>query len=191
MAQELEIEYKNLLTKEEYELLLTRLPFPNGQEQINYYFETPDLRLRTMGSALRIRKKKDLYQLTLKQPYQDGLLETHDELTDEEAREWMNGNPIPKEYTTKQLNNMGIEVSDLQYYGSLLTTRREYKEKGIIYVLDHSKYHDQEDFELEIEAPDKESGMKAMDNILHTFGIVKKDTPNKIARFFQSLENDR
>ncbi|WP_047985908.1 CYTH domain-containing protein [Ornithinibacillus californiensis] len=189
MAQEIEIEFKNLLTKKEYEFLLTKLPFPNGQEQINYYFETPDLRLRTLGSALRIRKKKDMYQLTLKQPYQDGLLETHDELTDEEAREWMNGNPIPKEYTTKQLNNMGIEVSDLQYYGSLQTTRREYKEKGIIYVLDHSKYHDQEDYELEIEATDKESGLKAMDTILHTFGIDKKDTPNKIARFFQSLEN--
>jgi uncharacterized protein YjbK len=191
MVQELEIEYKNLLTKEEYELLLTKLPFPNGQDQINYYFETPDLRLRTMDSALRIRKKQDRYQLTLKEPYQDGLLETHDELTDEEAKEWKSGNPIPKEGTTKQLNKMGIEVVDLKYYGSLLTTRREYEEKGIIYVLDHSKYHDQEDFELEIEAPDKESGMKAMDNILHTFGIVKKDTPNKIARFFQSLENDR
>ena len=188
MAQELEIEFKNLLTKDEYEFLLNRLPFPSvGRKQINYYFETPDYKLRKHGSALRIREKEGKYQLTLKQPFQDGLLETHDSLTKEEVIDWLNGNPVSKEATTKQLKQMDITVNELQYYGSLTTIRREYKDNGLIYVLDYSSYHDVEDYELEIEAMDKESGIKALETILSTWEITKKDTPNKIARFFQKL----
>jgi uncharacterized protein YjbK len=188
MAQEVEIEFKNLLTKEEYELLLERLPFPHeGHKQVNYYFETSDFQLRNNKAALRIREKNGEYRLTLKEPYKDGLLETHDSLTKDEAEAWINGNPIDKEFTKKRLYQMGISVENLKCYGSLTTIRREYKDSGLIYVLDHSSYHDQEDYELEIESTDRESGLKALDTILKDWSIVKKETPNKIARFFNSL----
>ncbi len=58
MSQEIEIEYKNLLTKDEFNSLLSNLSFPRkGQVQINYYFETADLALRNKLSALKIKKK--------------------------------------------------------------------------------------------------------------------------------------
>ena len=188
MSQEIEIEFKNLLTKAEYETLLEKLPFPkDGMKQTNYYFETPDFQLRNNHSALRIRKKNNLYKLTLKEPYQGGLLETHDSLTEDEAIEWIKNNPIPKEATTNQLNKMNIEISDLQYYGSLTTVRREYKENGLIFCLDYSTYNNVEDYELEIESLDRASGLKALGKVLQTFGISKKETTNKIERFFHSL----
>lgn len=188
MTQEIEIEFKNLVTKDEFEILLKHLPFPKeGHKQINYYFETPDHKLRSNQSALRIREKKGKYILTLKEPFGDGLLETHDVLTSEEASSWLNGNPIGKEETTKQLQKLDIPIHELQYFGSLTTIRREYQDNGLIFVLDYSTYHDQEDYELEIEAMDKNSGLKAIEHTLKQFGITKKETPNKIARFFQSL----
>lgn len=188
MAQEIEIEFKNLLTKEEYETLLNKLPFPKkGKKQINYYFETEDFKLRQYQAALRIRKKNNLYQLTLKEPHKDGLLETHDSLTEAEALSWINHHPIPKEATTVQLNQMNIHANELHYVGSLTTIRREYQENGLIFVLDCSQYNHVEDYELEIESQSKETGLTALMNILETYHITQKDTPNKIARFFSSL----
>ncbi|WP_047982372.1 CYTH domain-containing protein [Ornithinibacillus contaminans] len=188
MAQEIEIEFKNLLTKAEYDLLLEHLPFPeSGQEQINYYFETPDRKLQMNGSALRIREKNGSHQLTLKQPHEVGLLETHDTLSHKEAMEWINHHPIVKEATTKQLKQLNISVTDLKCYGSLTTIRREFRDKGLIYVLDHSIYHNQEDYELELEAPNFQDGITAFEALLQNFNITKKETPNKIARFFNSL----
>lgn len=189
MAQEIEIEFKNLLSKSEFEVLLQSLPFPEkGKTQINYYFETEDFQLRKNHAALRIREKEGKYRLTLKEPHPNGLLETHDELTKEEALEWLQNKPIAKPETLKQLENLGIQIDAIKYFGSLATIRREYEQEGLIFVLDKSQYNNIVDYELEIESTDKESGLKAIEDILKQFNITKKDTPNKIARFFLSLE---
>lgn len=53
---------------------------------MNHYFETPDFSLKEAGSALRIRHKGETYTLTLKQPAEIGLLETHQVVTEDEAK---------------------------------------------------------------------------------------------------------
>ncbi|WP_067729593.1 CYTH domain-containing protein [Oceanobacillus damuensis] len=187
MAQEIEIEYKNLLTRDEYERLLHNLPFPeSGSKQTNHYFETENFSLKKNGCALRIREKSGKYQLTLKEPHPDGLLETHDLLTDLEAKKWLEGNIIPKENTEKQLLKKGIQLKHLQYYGHLTTVRREIPYHDVLLVLDYSTYHDREDFEFELEAKSKESGIKIFQEVLGKHDIQKRETPNKIERFFHS-----
>lgn len=188
MAQEIEREWKNLLTKEEFIVLHQTLPFPkDGQSQINYYFETNDFQLKQHASALRIREKNGTYQLTLKQPHPEGILETHDALTKKEAMCWMDGHIIPKPAIANELNKMNIPIDSLIYYGKLTTVRYEYKEEDLIFVLDHSTYNRHEDYELEIEASYHEIGMKTFEQILTRYNITKKQTPNKIMRFFKTL----
>ncbi|MFP3488877.1 CYTH domain-containing protein, partial [Staphylococcus sp. SIMBA_130] len=68
--------------------------------QINHYFETKEFSLKELGCAIRIREKDGKYTLTLKEPHPDGLLETHDLLTKQEALNWMNGTIIPKVNTS-------------------------------------------------------------------------------------------
>src|SRR5690625_5863964 len=110
MTQEIEIEYKNLLTEDEFNLLLSTLPFSKEcQVQKNYYFETNNFALRGKLSALRIREKKGSYQLTLKEPHPEGHLETHDFLTEKEALSWLHGNIIEKRHVFKQLENLRSE----------------------------------------------------------------------------------
>src|SRR5699024_2136508 len=139
MNQEIEIEYKNLLTKEEFYYLLTHFPFTKkAQKQTNYYFETKDFSLKGKKSALRIRKKNNTYQLTLKEPHPEGLLETHDRLTEQEALSWINGDIIEKQNTTKQLKNLQISPKSLEYYGNLTTERREINYQDVLLVLDYS-----------------------------------------------------
>jgi uncharacterized protein YjbK len=188
MAQEIEIEYKNLLTKQEFDRLNTEFPFPrDAKRQTNYYFETEDFALKANGSALRIREKNDMYHLTLKEPHPDGLLETHDILTKQEATDWLNGKISEKRHTGKQLKDMGISSDSLIYRGSLITERREVAYGQVLLVLDHSFYNGKSDYELELEAPDEATGRKMFDKILAAGRIPKRVTPNKIQRFFSSL----
>lgn len=188
MNQEIEIEFKNLLTKEEFNRIRTYLSFPDkGVTQTNYYFETKEFSLKNNHAAIRIREKNGEYTLTLKQPQGQGLLETHDPLTKIETNEWMNGNPVSKPYVAKQLGKMHIDPSDLIYYGSLTTTRLEYNHEGFIYVLDDSHYNHHSDYELEIEAPSYDAGLTTFNQLLNTLSIPRRKTPSKIERFFSSL----
>lgn len=188
MAQEIEIEFKNLLTKAEFNHLLDAYAFPkDAHTQTNFYFETEDFRLKDKHSALRIREKNDNYTLTLKEPYEDGLLESHDALTKQEATAWIEGNPVAKEFTSKQLAKLNIPEEDFKYYGSLQTERREINFDNVLLVLDYSKYNQQEDFELELEADNFKTGKQIFEEILNKHQIPTRKTPSKIERFFHSL----
>jgi|SRR5690625_359228 len=188
MSQEIEIEYKNLLTKDEFNSLLSNLSFPRkGQVQINYYFETADLALRNKLSALRIREKNGSYQLTLKEPHPEGLLETHDLLTEKEAFSWLHGNIIEKKHVIKQLKNLDIPYENLLYFGKLTTERREMSYENVLIVLDKSTYNGLTDYEFELEAPCKNIGKRIFNELLQKNNIILKKTPNKIERFFSTL----
>ncbi|GAA0593303.1 CYTH domain-containing protein [Virgibacillus siamensis] len=186
MTQEIEIEFKNMLTETEFERLLNSFPFPEQpQTQINYYFETADFKLKASGAALRIRKKLGSYTLTLKQPHDKGLLETHDTLTDQEAAQWLNGKIVMKKNVGRQLKMLDIAPNKLICFGSLITERRELAYKDILLVLDYSKYGETADYELELEAGSAETGERMIDEILNGYNIIKRETPNKIKRFFR------
>lgn len=186
MAQEIEIEFKNMLTKDEFERLLFSLPFPaEPQTQTNHYFETANFKLKENGAALRIRKKYETYTLTLKQPHKEGLLETHDTLTDMEAEQWLNGKIVMKEHVNSQLEELNIQPEKLLYFGSLTTERRELEYEGVLLVLDFSKYGNKTDYELELEANSAVTGRRMIDDIINRYNIVKRETPNKIKRFFK------
>ena len=70
MTKELEIEFKNMLTKEEYMRLLKDFSaFHNWPKtQHNHYFDTPDFQLKHKLGALRIRNKQGRFECTLKIP---------------------------------------------------------------------------------------------------------------------------
>lgn len=189
MSQEIEMESKNLLTETEYNKLFSFLELKPTQikRQTNYYFETPDFQLKKHGAALRIREKNNQWQLTLKEPYQDGLLETHDSLTHEEAQKWLSNQLTPKVHVKKQLDKMGISFNSLNYGGSLQTDRIELPYKQALVVIDYSVYNDTSDYELEIEADTKAKSEAVLTELLELLQISKKTTKNKIERFYETL----
>lgn len=186
MAQEIEIEFKSMLTEDEFLLLLEELPFPKTAiEQTNYYFETRDFALKKAQSALRIRKINNRFTLTLKEPHEKGILETHDALDAYEARSWIENHPIAKKHVHQQLQNLNVEEEELHYYGSLKTIRYSFDLNEISYMLDQSMYHGVIDYELEIEAPNDRAGEQAMRQVCEAYDITFKKAEPKIARFFK------
>ncbi|MDX8045800.1 CYTH domain-containing protein [Gracilibacillus sp. S3-1-1] len=192
IKQEIEIEFKNLLTEEEYQQLINHFSSSNQQiiHQKNHYFDTFDFQLKTHKSALRIREKKDQFQLTLKQPNPNGpgLLETHCTITEKEAKQFINGTIIDKAPITHALTKVNIPIDQLRYGGALETYRIEHDYQQTTLVLDKSHYNNHIDYELELEASSEEHGTEVFNTLLEQWAIPKRKTPNKIERFYHTIK---
>lgn len=191
MEQHIEIEFKNLLYLKEFEKLkeyfnVTEADFAT---QENHYLDTPCFELKDQDSALRIRQKNEKYELTLKQPAENGLLETNQSITKEMAKAILNGAPLPDSEITMLIESMKINPSGLQYFGTLRTSRAEFQYKGGLLVLDHSSYLNVEDFEVEYEVTNKLEGQAIFMELLGSLQIPVRKTENKIRRFYRAKFN--
>ncbi|PWA12695.1 CYTH domain-containing protein [Pueribacillus theae] len=185
-----------MLTKEEFTIIKNhfQLKPENFIEQKNFYFDTPLLNLAAKKSALRIRIKNHSYELTLKQPHPDGLLETNIALNEKEAIAFIHGNRFPtqademKEMITTALS---VNTSELVCIGVLTTNRSEFPYKDGMIALDHSRYLGVEDYEVEYEVQNKKKGIEHFDALLNHLNIEKKPAKNKIKRFFVEKERQK
>lgn len=188
--QEIEIEFKNLLTFDEFTSLCSAFKVNSTDffSQENHYFDTPAFSLKEKGCALRVRKKGDNFTLTLKQPATEGLLETHqsvsekDFLSMKEETEGLIEGPI----STILKDELKVDPSEVLYFGSLKTNRVELPYKDGLLVLDESNYMETSDFEVEFEVKNYAQGEKLFHELLTSYGIPLRETKNKIVRFYEA-----
>jgi len=185
IRQELEIEFKNLLSEQEYLSLFTHYASTKQPIwQANDYFDTPDFELRKKGAALRIREKKQGLVLTLKQPHEEGLLETHVTLSANEAEDLFKYGLIHSDEMNHQLKSFDLQGS-LEHLGRLETERIETVLPEGLLVLDKSRYLGHTDYELEFEVSNFEQGQKDFEQLLSEHDIPQRETKNKIVRFME------
>ncbi len=187
MSQEIEIEFKNLLTRDEFMNIKEMFQIKDEQffQQENHYFDTPQFSLKDLGAALRIRKKQNQYVMTLKEPAKVGILETHQSVTEESAQKMMKTGILEDGHVTERLNSLGINKKDMTYFGTLTTLRAEKSYENGLLVIDHSRYLNREDFELEYEVTDEDEGKKVFLQLLNKLNIPIRETKNKIRRFYE------
>lgn len=189
--QHIEIEFKNLLTKEEYERLLAHFSVTPAQiiPQANHYFETAEGHLKQAMSGLRIRQIGDYYECTLKEKSSaHGHLETTVEITKEQADTILATGHFPFPEISTRLEAIGVPLDALNLFGSLQTNRAELPYEDGLLVLDHSKYLQREDYEVEYEASDENMGAISFQQLLMTHQIPQRHTDKKIARFMNALK---
>lgn len=194
MVKELEIEFRNLLTKEEYDTLIEsfRVKEEDFFEQTNYYLDTANLGLKERHSALRIRQLDTQYQLTLKTPEARGLMETTQILGEDQASAIISGANIPVGPVRDTLKELGINHEDLQVFGSLKTIRAEKDYKKGLLVFDKNFYGSISDFDLEYEVSDYDKGKEVFDKLLKEYQITNQPAENKVARFYHHVyENNK
>lgn len=185
MNEEIEIEFKCLVTKEEFDRLTAAFDPQPFVSQKNHYFDTPDFSLKNAGCALRIREKSGKAEMTLKQPAETGLLESTVSLTGEEVRLALAGDVPGNKVIERAAKAAGRK--DFAYFGTLETTRAEMSYEGGLLVFDHSRYVGTEDFEIEFEAQDV-SGEAVFRKLLADYEIEYKPSENKIRRFYNALK---
>lgn len=185
MSKELEIEFKNLLTKDEYTKLTGHFGYSaeDAVTQVNHYFDTTDFQLRAQRSALRIRQKGDLYECTLKTPAENGYFEITDQLAPSQAEAIFESRSFPAPEVAESLQEMGLDPDKLELLGALTTHRIEFPYESGLLVLDHSEYLGTEDYEVEYEVTDFKEGKERFFSCLSELGIPVRRTEKKIARF--------
>lgn len=190
MAQHVEIEYKNLLTKDEFIRLRKHFTITDDQfkEQTNYYFDTNRFALAMTKSSLRVRTVPNRAELTLKQPHPHGLLETNEDISVDAATDFITENIFPLQATQiKQIfTSQGIPLDQLICLGQLTTYRAEFPFATGLIALDHSCYLNKQDFEIEYELTDKINGTDSFHLLLQQLNIPVRQTKSKIERFFEA-----
>ncbi len=187
MTEEIEIEGKALVTKDDF-LTLLKSFHVNEDEAIvqnNYYFETPVFSLKQQFSALRIRKKNGAYTLTLKEPHDSGILETHQSISEHEWTIAIEHNKFPEGTIVNKLRLRKIPIEQLQFVGQLLTRRIEFPYKNGLLCLDISEYFDKVDYEIEFEGTSTEHVQSTLATLFSTLNITPIYADNKMRRFFK------
>ncbi|AUD14261.1 adenylate cyclase [Planococcus sp. MB-3u-03] len=185
MTKELEIEFKNMLTKEEYSKLLAEQKTA-PISQTNHYFDTADFQLRDQKAALRLRSIGSRFECTLKTPAASGNYETTDALNQDQASAMLELGQFNAPEVSAELERLGVSPSDLVPIGSLTTHPLADAYDGRLLVLYHSEYLGVEDYELEYEVTDEASGKRIFISLLEEKHIPLRPADKKIARFMKA-----
>lgn len=184
MKEEIEIEFKCVVTKTQFDQLVAAFDPGPFQQQSNHYFDTPDFLLKEAGAALRIREKGGRAEMTLKEPADTGLLESTVSLSQLEVKDALAGTLPDNKVISRAAGRAG--AANFAHFGTLSTTRAEMAYEGGLLVFDHSTYLGQEDYEIEYEAKDA-SGEDVFYQLLKKYGIDYTPAENKIRRFYHAL----
>lgn len=186
MSEEIEIEFKSMLTKDEYTELLRYYNITDEQFviQTNLYFDTADFQLKQHVMGLRIRRFAAKAEATLKIPRTVGLLEVTDPLTIADVDHAVENEQFVSQATEilKRLKQLNISLLDLHLIGKLITKRAEFTITEGKLALDESWYGEQHDYELELEVPDSNYNEGDFNQLLKKFDLPYRKTQNKIAR---------
>ena len=185
---EIEKEFKNLLTKEQYEAIAGdyQSVFTKDITQTNSYYDYEGL-LQQHKMALRIRivEGKETGEITLKIPQSS--LEVL-EYTEVLPVDILNAYNHDKQFTLptslqEALENKGITLQTVNQTTLLTTHRLEGAlSKNEWLVLDESHYNGKVDFEMEMEVRSLELGEPIFLGILEKYRIERRQAESKIKR---------
>lgn len=188
MSSNIEIEAKVLLLKDEYNAIIEKLNLQKYRKikQTNHYIDTPDRYLKKNGIALRIREKDEEFELTLKTPLSEGLLEKNENISWRDFENLSERQIFPDGNIRKFLLILGVKVSDLKVLTSLCTERIHVEFEGFELALDKNIYSNIVDYELEVESSSIERAQQEIENILNECDI-KNFSFNKVSKQARAL----
>lgn len=171
MSNAIEIESKVLLQKGDYEKLASAFKESPRYEQTNYYIDNEQRLLAKEGIALRIRSKEGHYELTLKTPLSQGLLEKNENITEAAFLDFQNKGVFPKGDTTRFLTMLDIDVSTLKILTFLTTERIDVEYEGGLLSIDRNHYSGIVDYEIEFEYNNMKGSEEIMKELLTSHKI--------------------
>ncbi len=186
MSKELEIEFKTLLTREEYLKLCEMFADKRGNLQVNYYFDTPRFTLKATEIGLRVRKS-DKYVITLKKKKGYVLQEINETISEDAFKEFLETGIVPVQEIKSELDDI-IKGQLLKNYMSLSTYRISFPYKKGTVAIDKCKYVDTVDYELEYEATSYEAGKREFVELVRELKINYKKSQPKIKRAYDALK---
>ena len=195
MPYNLEIEFKNLLSKDDFFALtkMFKLTIEDFVLQQNYYYDFDDI-LEEKQMALRIRVREGEKVVTLKQKAvqsQHAQVEITGDLEVPVGELLKNPSELLPKAIRNHLSMEQVVLPELENIGKVETLRKEIEYQGGSLFLDYNRFNDlDEDYELEYEynASSINDGETIFDNFLVQNNIPRKPSKNKIARMKEHME---
>ncbi len=187
MSNAIEIEAKVLLRKQDYEKLISLFPDEKGYAQTNYYIDSEERILAKEGIALRVRLKNNSYEMTLKTPLSEGLLEKNYPMSEEEFHALQKG-VFPCKDIARFLTMLDLDVSKLKILTSLTTYRIDVHYEDGLLSIDKNDYSGQTDYEIELEYNHLDGARKVLKNLLDQNNIpCEFSTATKVHRAMRAI----
>lgn len=179
MVNNLETEYKLLVTKEQFEKLRNKYNELEYRTQINSYYDTKDSLMKEKKCSMRIREVNGEFIFTLKTPAHGSHME-HECLVSENSVEAFNDPEIMKLFDQYQLHGNYIKI------GECITQRAIYATPLAELCFDINEYRETIDYEIEYEIKESHDGVSAFNEILSAVDCVyERNCASKIARACQ------
>lgn len=186
MKKQPEIEFKSLLTKEEYLRLMEQFKGNRTNIQTNHYFDTPRFTLKAYEASLRVRERDD-FEITLKKKKQYSLMEYTVPITKEQFEELKETGVVKDPDLLAELTPL-IGNQKVENFLSLQTYRMYLPYGNGILFIDKSKYLGFVDYELEYEAKSYHQGKQEFIELINKLHIQYKKSDKKIARAFNAYK---
>lgn len=189
MKKEPEIEFKSLLTKDEYLKLMEKFKGNRTNVQTNHYFDTPRFSLKAYEASLRVRERED-FEMTLKKKKGYALIECTVPISKEDFEELKQTGVVKNQELMAELSPL-IGSQKVENFLSLQTFRMYLPYGNGILFIDKSKYLGFVDYELEYEAKSYHQGKQEFIALINELEIQYKKADKKIARAFNAYKRIR
>lgn len=185
MSTNIEIEAKALVSEKDFQKFIEHFKKISNKpyKQINYYIDDEERSLANSGISLRIRKK-DGYELTLKTPLSEGLLEKNQIISDKEFNEYKKGK-FPVGDISRFLEMLGFDLTKLKILNSLTTTRVDVNYLDGLLSLDKNEYNKTTDYEIEYEYNSKIGAVTILKKLFAKLKVTYKE--NKQSKVFRAF----
>ncbi len=173
-SNNIEIEAKVLLSKKDYQKLLSLITFnPNIKKQENFFLDSEIRELRKYNIMVRLRKREG-YKLTLKAPLSEGLLEKNQKIDEKDALSLIERNVFPRGEIYDFLEMLHINIDKLKILASLATERQESTYNGYPINISKNTYGSKVDYELEVDSDSRQKSEDVIREICNQYDIKFK-----------------
>ena len=180
------VEFKSLLSKEEYDKLIDRFNGNKTDYQTNHYFDTPRFSLKALDTSLRIRERENL-DLTFKRKKGYSINEISIHISQEDFEEIRTTGVIKFPEINDELTPL-IGEQKLNNFLSLSTLRMFLQYGNGILFIDKSEYLGVTDYEIEYAATSYHQGKKEFIELISDLEISYKKADKKIKRAYNAYK---
>jgi len=179
-------EFKSLITREEYELLLEKMPKGNSDKQTNHYFDTEVFSLKANDISIRVRERDD-FSLTYKK--KKGY--TNDVKTLEIDKDQFEAMRESGEIGIPDIDNRishYVKGDKLINFLSLSTFRTYIPYEGGVLYIDKTSYFNITDYEIGFSCNTYQSGKKTFIDLIKKYDLKYQKAPKKIKRAYEAYK---
>lgn len=186
MQKNLTVEFKSMLTIEEYNTLMAKFKGNKIDIQTNHYFDTNRFSLKALDASLRVRER-DTYELTFKRKKGYTFQEFNMPITKEILDSIRTTGYVPEGDLKNEISSIIGEQKVINFL-SLSTERLYLPYKNGVLFIDKSSYLGETDYEVEYEARNLHDGKREFIELIRELNFKYKKADKKIKRAYAAYK---